>query len=46
MATIKPIQTTPELSGKDATKLLNEANAVPSEDAVKKVNMLHVDLLL
>lgn len=41
MAAIKPIQTTPELSGKDAAKLLNEANAVPSEDAVKKVNMLH-----
>lgn len=41
MATIKLIQTTPELSGKDAVKLLNETNVVPTEDAVKKVNMLH-----
>lgn len=41
MATIKPIQTTPELSGRDAVKLLNEANSVPTENAVKKVNRLH-----
>ena len=41
MSAIKPIQATPELSGKDAVKLLNEVNTAPTKDAVKKVNMLH-----
>lgn len=40
MSTMKPIQATPELSGKDATKLLNQANTVPTEKAMKKNAML------
>lgn len=41
MSTIKPIQATPELSGKDAMKLLIQTNAKPTMQAVKKNNMLH-----
>lgn len=41
MSTIKPIQATPELSGKDAVKLLNQTNIVPTKKAIKKNNMLH-----
>ena len=40
MSTIKPIQATPELSGKDAVKLLLQANSNPTKNAVKKNNML------
>ena len=40
MSTMKPIQATPELSGKDAVKLLNQANTVPTEKAMKKNAML------
>ena len=40
MATIKPIQATPELSGKDAIKLLLQTNSSPTEQAIKKNNML------
>lgn len=40
MSTMKPIQATPELSGKDAAKLLNQANTVPTEKAMKKNAML------
>ena len=40
MSTMKPIQATPELSGKDAVKLLSQANATPTERAIKKNDML------
>lgn len=40
MSTIKPIQATPELSGKDAVKLLLQANTKPTEQAMKKNTML------
>lgn len=41
MSTIKPIQATPELSGKDAVKLLLQTNTKPTEKAMKKNHMLH-----
>ena len=41
MSTMKPIQATPELNGKDAEKLLNQANTAPTEKAMKKNAMLH-----
>lgn len=41
MSTMKPIQATPELSGKDAVKLLNQVNTKPTIQAIKKNNMLH-----
>ena len=41
MSTMKPIQATPELSGKDAVKLLKQTNVTPTKNAVKKNNMLH-----
>lgn len=40
MSTIKPIQATPELSGKDAVKLLLQVNVSPTEKAIRKNNML------
>lgn len=40
MSTIKPIQATPELSGKDAVKLLLQANEKSTEKAMEKNNML------
>lgn len=40
MSTMKPIQATPELSGEDALKLLNQSNILPKEKALKKNNML------
>ena len=40
MSTIKPIQATPELSGKDAVNLLLQANSNPTKNAVKKNIML------
>ena len=40
MSTMKPIQATPELSGKDAEKLLNQTNTAPTQKAMKKNNML------
>lgn len=40
MSTMKPIQATPELRGKDAIKLLNQVNATPTEKAMKKNSML------
>lgn len=40
MATMKPIQATPELSGKDAVKLFNQTNIKPTTQAMKKNNML------
>lgn len=41
MSTMKPIQATPELSGKDAMELLKQSNSAPTLRAVKKNNMLH-----
>lgn len=40
MATIKPIQATPELNGKDAVNLLMQANTKPTDKAMKKNNLL------
>lgn len=40
MATMKPIQATPELSGKDAVKLFNQTNVKPTAQAMIKNNML------
>ena len=36
MSTMKPIQATPELSGKDALKILKQTHVVPTEKAIKK----------
>jgi len=41
MSTMKPIQATPELSGKDALRLLTQVNKKPTPSAVKKNTMLH-----
>lgn len=41
MAIMKPIQATPELSGRDAIKLLSQTNRKPTVQAMKKNNMLH-----
>lgn len=41
MSTMKPIQATPELSGKDALRLLMQTNKKPTANAVKKNTMLH-----
>lgn len=40
MSTMKPIQATPELNGKDAARLLNQVNTAPTEKAMKKNTML------
>lgn len=40
MSTMKPIQATPELRGKDAAGLLRQANNIPTQKAVDKNNML------
>lgn len=40
MATIKPIQATPELSGKDAVNLLIQVNSKPTDKAIKKNDLL------
>lgn len=40
MSTMKPIQATPELSGKDAVRLLRQSSVVPTEKALKKNTML------
>ena len=40
MATIKPIQATPELSGKDAVNLLIQTNSKPTDKAMKKNDLL------
>lgn len=40
MLTIKTIQATPALSGKDAVELLNQVNTTPNSKAIKKNNML------
>lgn len=45
MAAMKLIQATPELSGKDATKLMEQANMNPTKQAMHKNNMLRNVLL-
>ena len=45
MAAMKPIQATPELSGKDAAKLMEKANTSPTKQAMHKNNMLRNVLL-
>ncbi len=40
MATIKPIQATPELSGRDAEKIFLQVNSKPTDKAMKKNNLL------
>lgn len=40
MSTIKPIQATPELSGKDASSLLKQTKIPPSAEAIRKNEML------
>ncbi len=40
MSTMKPIQATPELSGKDALKVLAQIEKKPTELAMSKNNML------
>lgn len=40
MATIKPIQATPELSGKDAVNLLIQVNSKPTDKAMKRNDLL------
>ena len=41
MSTMKPIQATPELSGKDVERLLNQANITPTQKAFAKNHMLN-----
>lgn len=41
MSMMKPIQATPELSGVDFAKLLNQTKSKPTVQAMKKNNMLH-----
>ena len=40
MAAMKPIQATPELSGKDAAKLMEQANTNPTKQVMHKNNLL------
>lgn len=40
MSTMKPIQATPELNGKDAIRLLGQVNTAPTQKAMKKNTML------
>lgn len=40
MSMMKPIQATPELSGVDFAKLLNQTKSKPTVQAMKKNNML------
>ncbi len=40
MTKIKPIQATPDLSGEDAVKLLQQVNTPANEKAINKNNML------
>lgn len=40
MSTIKPLQATPKLSGKDAEAVLKQAYSAPSIKAIQKNKML------
>ena len=41
MSTVKPIQATPVLRGKDAENIILQANMKPSKKALEKNRMLH-----
>jgi hypothetical protein len=41
MSTVKPIQATPVLRGKDAENIILQANMKPSKKAMEKNRMLH-----
>lgn len=41
MSTMKPIQATPELNGKDAINLLRQVDTKPTEKAIEKNHMLY-----
>jgi len=45
MSTMKPIQATPELNGKDAERLLKQVSQAPTEEAMKKNDMLRSVLI-
>lgn len=40
MTTMKPIQATPSLRGKDAERLLKQVNTAPTQEAMKRNRML------
>ena len=40
MSTVKPIQATPELKGKDAIAVLLQVNKKPTQEAMKRNQML------
>ena len=40
MTTMKPIQATPKFSGKDAIRLMKQANTAPTKQAMQKNKML------
>ena len=40
MATIKPIQATPTLSGRDARELIIQSNTIPTKEAIKRNELL------
>ena len=40
MSTVKPIQATPELKGKDAMAVLLQVNKKPTQEAMKRNQML------
>ena len=46
MAIMKPIQATPELSGRDAVKLLSQTNMKPTAQAMKKIICYMVSLII
>jgi len=41
MSTMKPIEATPTLRGRDAISVLAQSSRQPNENAIKKNNMLH-----
>lgn len=45
MSTIKPIQATPELTGNDARALLKQVETRPTDEAIRRNNMLR-DVLI
>lgn len=44
MSTIKPIQATPELSGKDAERLIRDVNRKPTKEAMEWKKVLQRSL--
>lgn len=41
---MKPTQATPELSGEDAIKLINQVNIAPTKKAIKRNKILSIIL--